>query len=239
MRSWTSTFLVAALVSLLAFGGAISCHGLVGSSQITGVKFSGDYKRLIIESNGAIGSPRALPSFRPARLILDFDGSVPGQGLQTSKSKKNGIADIQVKATPTGTRIELDFGSVPLPRYRIRKLNDYVIVFLEQGGVPISPNSAPRLHGSAAKPPLPRSHAARKEPVRPNTPKVPAPRARSRDGLLIKSTSVVDGNIVLHVADAKRPKQVYRIQIGVDLRQPGFKAAEIRRSVGKGAKGPS
>jgi hypothetical protein len=48
-------------------------------------------------------------------------------------------------------------------------------------------------------------------------------------GLFIKSAEVIEGLIVLEVADRKEPHSAYRIKLGVDLAQQGFNTAHIRR----------
>ena len=113
----------------------------------------------------------------------------------------------------------LDFGGAAAPEHKIRRVGDYLMVFLGDW----TPKAAPPKK-TAAAPPIP---ARPPQVVRPK-PNPPTRLALDSSGLTIKSVEVVDGVIVLQVANRTKPAGNYRIDLGINFDQLGFSVANVQ-----------
>jgi hypothetical protein len=188
-------------------------------NTITEVSVAPDLRRVIIKCSDPVGQYNTFRLDRPPRLVIDVAGARPGRDLKSNRPEQNGGLKVQVAESRTGAHVVLDFGGAPVPELRIRSIGTYLIVFMDRWEIP---KKAP----SQASPEKTASHKPASES--PKAVAKPRPRESSgRSDLMIKSARVVDGLIVLTVADRQHPEHVYRIDLGVNFQQMGFVSAGI------------
>ncbi|MBM3303094.1 MAG: AMIN domain-containing protein, partial [Deltaproteobacteria bacterium] len=209
------TILCLMALSVVCWDGSASA-----TDTVTEVKMSPDLRRVIMKSSGKIANHNAFQLDRPPRLVIEIPGVSPGKVPKSSRAEHNGGVKIDVSESKSGTHVVLDFGGAPVPQYHIRRMDAYLIVFLEDWRPPQGP-AAPR-SASNHKSGKTTSTVAMTER---NKSAIPAEEHRS--DVIIKSAEVVDGLMVLVVADKMRPERLYRIDLGVNFQLRGFVCAEI------------
>ena len=194
------------------------------AESLTKVKVSPDLQRVIIESSGTIAKYNAFELDRPPRLVIDMDGVLPGKAAKVTPPERTGGLKIQVSESRSGTHVVLDFGGGPVPTYRIRPMDNYLIVFLGEWTAPTA--KAPPL--SASKPASKSRHQSSKaRSPEPSPGKLAGKKISKPSDLTIQSATVSNGIIVLKVADRAKPERLFRINLGVNLDRLGFVSAGI------------
>ncbi|MFH1117227.1 MAG: AMIN domain-containing protein [Pseudomonadota bacterium] len=216
MRNCPSTLPVALLFAVILAASAVSA-----GEDLAKVTASPDLRRVVIESSGIIGRYNAFELERPPRLVIDIDGVKPGKEAKTIPPERTGGLRIQVSESRSGTHVVLDFGGGPVPSHRIRHMDNYLIVFLGTWRAPSA--GTPSTEGAEVSKPKPKAPAVRH---------VESTEKRNGTGsnlsdLTIKSAQVMDGIIVLKVADRANPDRLFRINLGVNLDRLGFVSAGI------------
>lgn len=188
------------------------CVSLCNAANLSEITVASDMKRVAVKFEGKIGSYTDVTAQHPSRLIIEVPGatiirSPRIQGLST----ESGLT-VRTAKTPTSARIVMDFGNGPLPEYKIKQMDGYLLVFLADAplAVPVRNSAVPA-------------------PVRqPAVITAPEPTAVSdTSGLVIKSAQVQNGKMVLHVIRESNPGTLYRIDLGVDFDHLGFSSAKI------------
>lgn len=230
MRNWLVVLLEVALIVTMC--GAFSA---VEAAYLNSVKVTPDLRRIVIESSGNIGTYNAFELDRPPRLVVDVKGLRPGNGPKMVPPARTGGLKIQVSESRYGAHVVLDFGGGPVPSYRIRRMDKYLIVFLGDWQAP-----------AAVGPPKARPEAvSRVNPKSVGIPRKRAPIKRSpgkvskASDLKIKSARVINGIIVLKVVDRANPERLFRVNLGVNLERRGFVSAGIYPVTPKGGASPS
>ncbi|MGB6063354.1 MAG: hypothetical protein WBG50_01010 [Desulfomonilaceae bacterium] len=153
---------------------------------------------------------------RPSRLVIDIPAASVAAEPQIIGLEKNSALRIRIAKTGKGAQVVLDFGASPVPDHKLHRIDDYLIVLLgewqtqQRAQTPPKPARTPEEHAVAA----PRQ-----------SPQVVTHAAGST--LLIKSVGETNGVIVLKAAKKTQPRHVYRIDIGVDFQNLGFKEANV------------
>jgi len=192
----------------------------IPNGKITEVSVSQDLRRVTIKSDGLMGRHTVSTGLSPSRLIIDVEGAgMPKPPQLNGLAKASGLAVKVVKAQ-SGARVVLDFGASNLPAHKIRRLGNYLLVFLQEW----EPKPAP----SARSAPEKASFSDRAVPV--VRCKTERPYDASASELSIKSAAVVDGLIVITLASRDNPGVTYRIDLGVDFQKLGFSTARISAS---------
>ncbi|MBI4961809.1 MAG: AMIN domain-containing protein [Desulfomonile tiedjei] len=195
------------------------------TGKITEVSVSPDLKRVTIKSDGIIGPHTVSTASNPSRLIIDVEGaSVATPPPAHAVSKASGLAVKAVK-NQSGARVVMDFGASPLPVHKIRRLGNYLLVFLQEweptpaASGRITPDKVP-----VAEPTPAVVRRRIEKPLVSSTSNLPI---KSSSDLSIKSAEVSDGLIILTLANRERPGMIYRIDLGVDFEKLGFSTAKI------------
>jgi hypothetical protein len=254
-------YIVRALTAIccvaLFHGVAADVGAAIASGKIAEVNVSPDLRRVTVRTEGFMGNHKESTAANPSRLILDIPGMTLAKPPALTGAGKYGGLGIRTAQSESGARVVLDFGNAPIPEHRIRRLGNYLMVFLQEWNSATGPphragwETAPAAKESASLPQEgirrdnPWSNPGAKGAQQEAQPK-PLPRSqreerphrlrpvteiiRSHNGspeLFIRSAEVSDGLIVLHVGARDNPAMIYRIDLGVDFSQLGFSAARI------------
>jgi hypothetical protein len=212
------------LVTAIAFVAIISGSAqAIPAGKITAVTVSQDLRRVTIKSEGVIGPHTASVSENPSRLTIDMAGAGVAKNLQMrGVSQAAGLA-VRVAKHQSGARVILDFGTSIIPAHKIRRLGNYLLVFLQKWDPkPISVNQIRREKVSLPDQPTP---VVRRKTERPHN--------GSPAEVSIKSAEVVDGLVMVTLASRRNPGVTYRIDLGVDFEKLGFSTARISASDSK------
>lgn len=247
-----------AICFLVLFQGAAADVGAtLTTGKITEVSVSSDMRRVTVKTEGIVGNHVESTAANPSRLIIDLAGVTVGKPLAVTGAGKDSSLGIRVAKNDLGARVVMDFGTSPVPGYRVRRLGSYLMVFFQDWTPPITQSQhRTGVDRPAVKepPPVPGQRIRREEAgsiashraPREETHRMPRVKTRSEDisavlqpvseavrpndgpaELFIRSAEVAGGVIVLHVARRSNPATIYRIDLGVDFSQLGFSAARI------------
>jgi hypothetical protein len=218
MLSLKQTNCLAVIATIFAMVFFFESTGLAAGT-ITDVKISPDLKRVIVKCEGPIDERMSSSVQRSSLLVIDLAGATLGDVERSTRAGREAGLEVRVSKTNTGARLVLDFGGAAVPEHKIRRVGDYLMVFLGEW----TPKAAPPTK-TAATPPRPAqpAHAA---PAKSNP---PVRLALDSSGLTIKSVKVVDGVIVLQVANRTKPAGNYRIDLGINFDQLGFSVANVQ-----------
>jgi hypothetical protein len=120
--------------------------------------------------------------------------------------EKDSALQVRIANARNGAQVVLDFGTAPVPDYKVRQIDNYVIVLLGEW------QSQPRIQGNAEP-----AKAPAKRPTSANPQNAPVVAHAVGSELLIKSVEEANGLIVLKVAKRTEPQRVYRVELGVDF----------------------
>jgi hypothetical protein len=201
-----------ALIVILAIA---ALPGKSYAAEITDISVTPDSKRVAVKFEGNIGNYSEHMLQNPARLAIDIPGADVARSVRTEDGHKD-FVQVRASKTASGTRLLLNFGAAGIPEYKIRKMDNYLIVFLGDKFMKVPPQA-----------PGPRADTRTKIPPRPSVTSFNAPAPAASRGLSIKSAEVENGLIVLKVSDTNRPNTVYRIDLGVDFQHMGFSTANV------------
>lgn len=220
--------LMVVLVSALLCCGAGSSYAGI----ITEIKLSPDSQRLIIRSQGDVGSLVAKPLRNPSRLALDFDEAQVKNLPSVLTFNDRLIPRIRIANFKRGCRIVADFGRYAVPEHKIRRIDDYVIVFLGKfrpAAYDDEPAQSSSMHkGSQISKPdrlleIDSKNSASKARRR----RTSISNAQNGASFFLKSAKVVRDRIVLEVFDSKDHNRPYVVNLDLDLSNRGFNGATI------------
>ncbi len=191
----------------------------LAAGKIEGVKISPDLKRVIVKYKGPVDERMSSSVQRSSLLVIDLAGAILGDVERCTRAGREAGLEVRVSKTNSGARLVLDFGGAAVPEHKIRRVGDYLMVFLREW----TPKAAPPAKIAAT--PLRLAKPAQATPPKPDP---PARLALDSSGLTIKSVEVVDGLIVLQVANRTKPAGNYRIDLGINFDQLGFSVANVQ-----------
>lgn len=175
---------------------------------IAAVNLTPDNKRVIIKTDGQVGTHSAFVIERPCRLVIDFESTGLGAVARRIKVGRDPIEEIRLGNTDSRARVVVDFGDRPVPTFRIDRMNNGIVVMLGESIVQSAAGSAkPKLAAfQTVAQPLPvRAPGA-------GVPKSPAA------GLSVNKAGVTDGLVVVELADGKNSKGKYRLVVDLDTK---------------------
>lgn len=213
----TNCLVVIAIIFAMVF--FFESAGLAAGT-ISDVRISPDLKRVLVKCEGPVGERISSSVQRSSLLVIDLAGADLGDVERSTRAGREAGLEVRVSKTHSGARLVLDFGGAAAPEHKIRKVGDYLMVFLDQW----TPKAAAPKK-TAVTSPRPASHAPQAARPKPNP---PARLASNSSGLTIKSVEVVDGVIVLQVANGTKPAGNYRIDLGINFDQLGFSVANVQ-----------
>lgn len=212
------TWVIFAVLLFCVSYGAATAAAKITLDEVT---VSSDLKRVIMKASGLISHYNAFELDRPPRLVVDIAGTLPRKALKIPPPAQNGGLKIVVAESRAGTHVVLDFGGAPVPAHRIRRMKSYLIVFVDDWR-PL--RQTPESRQARRKPSTDRAPARSKQPAPKN---FSQPEQEKKSDLTIQSAEVIDGLIVLKVADRTDPQRLYRIDLGVNFQKMGFVSAGI------------
>jgi len=208
----------------------------VPPGRITQVTASPDARRVTVKCDGMMGPHSVSTGTNPSRLIIDVEGMGIVRSPQINAAAKASGLDVRVAKSSSGARVVLDFGTSAIPSHKIRRLGNYLLVFLQEWEPKAgpSPSIEPRVEPRTEPRVEPRVETRRTPISNRAAPVAGSKNKKPYEGespeLSIKSAAVVDGLIVLTVAHRDNPGVTYRIDLGVDIHKLGFSTAKISSS---------
>ncbi|MEW6140780.1 MAG: AMIN domain-containing protein [Thermodesulfobacteriota bacterium] len=219
--AFLSRAILLTLLGAILFTALSGIHCATAANAVTEVSVTPDLKRVIVKCSQEVQQYNSFRLDRPPRLVIDVTGARPDPGLKPIPPAHNGGLKVQVAESPTGAHVVLDFGGAAVPNMRIKRMGTYLIAFLDEW---TPPKKQPPASAVTERKPSPKQTASSSHPVTTKAP--PEPRT-ARSDLIIESARVIDGLIVLAVADRSHPERKYRIDLGVSFEQMGFVSAGI------------
>ncbi len=202
------------------FAMAICARPVLAAGKIADVKISPDLKRVIVKCEGQIDERVSASIVRSSLLVVDVAGAALGDVERSTRAGQGAGLEVRVSKTSSGARMVLDFGGTAVPEHKIRRVGDYLMVFLGEW----TPKDAAPVKTAAPNPSRP--PAQRPQVAQPKT-SPPVRLGLDSSGFTVKSVEVVDGVIVLQVANRTNSAGNYRIELGINFDQLGFSVANI------------
>jgi hypothetical protein len=247
--SWIACAICAATILVAA-----AYPGLAATScTITQVKISPDLRRVVVKTDSPMKEHVVSSLDKPPRLVIEMAGVRPAGVEPTMPPGVRAGLGVRVSGTGSGSQLVLDFGGSPLPQYRIRRVDNYLMVFLGEW-TPPSPQALGISPDAPASKAVPQPLLARgQQPIRPvatsKSPVLPQtvpqqrpalPPASTGSGrlssakfpstpgaLTIKSAQVIGDSIVLQVAKREKPGHICRLELGIDFDRKRLNLANI------------
>ncbi len=212
------TFFLVLITAMFAM--AICERPVLAAGKIDDIKISPDLKRVVVKCEGHIDKGVSAPIVRSSLLVVDFVGAALGAVERSTRAGQGAGLEARVSKINSGVRLVLDFGGAAVPEHKIRRVGDYLMVFLGEW----TPKEAtpPKI----AAPNTSRPPAQSLQVAQPKT-NPPVKLGLDSSGFTVKSVEVVDGVIVLQVANRTNPGGNYRIELGINFDQLGFRVANI------------
>jgi len=126
---WLAGALAVGLV--LSSAQVYATEGSVG--KITAVDLAPDGKRISVTLQGPVGRHVAFVIEQPHRLVIDFANASLGQVARRIPGQLSALKEIRVGENEYRARLVADFGSRPVPPFRINRIGDRVFVALQKG----------------------------------------------------------------------------------------------------------
>jgi hypothetical protein len=205
---------------VIAIVAMVFCEGIVlAAGKIADVKISPDLKRVVVKCGGLVDERMSSSVQRSSLLVIDLAGAGLGDIERSTRAGREAGLEVRVSKTNSGARLVLDFGGAAVPEHKIRRVGDFLMVFLGEW----TPKAAPPSKTVVTSPrPVQPAQAARPKP------NSPVKLSLDSSGLTIRSAEVVDGMIVLQVASRTKPAGNYRIDLGINFDQLGFSVANVQ-----------
>lgn len=208
--------LIPIIFAVCALSTIIFNSSVMASNAIIEVSASPDLRRVAIKSERQIGSHTVGVMASPSRLVIGIPAAGVTQEPLVTGLEKDSALQVRIANTRNGAQVVLDFGTAPVPDYKVRQIDNYVIVLLGEW------QSQPRIQGTAEP-----VKAPAKRPTSASVQNAPVTAHTVGSDLLIKSVEEVNGLIVLKVAKRTEPQRVYRVELGVDFQHLGFNGANV------------
>ena len=192
----------------------------LAAGRIDDVEISPDLKRVVVKCEGPVDERMSSSVHRSSLLVIDLPGADLGDIERSTRAGREAGLEVRVSKTRSGARLVLDFGGAAAPEHKIRRVGDYLMVFLGDW----IPKAAPSKRRAAAPPRPARHHPQTVQPG----PNPPARSVLNSSSLTIKSVEVINGVIVLQVANRTKPAGNYRVELGINFDQLGFNVANVQ-----------
>ena len=157
-RKQTNCLAVIAIIFAMVF--FCGSTGLA-AGKIADVKISPDLKRVVVKCEGLVDQRMSSSIQRSSLLVIDIAGAGLGDIERSTRSGREAGLEVRVSKTNSGARMVLDFGGAAVPEHKIRRVGDYLMVFLDQW----TPKAAAPTK-TAATPPRPAQPAQATPPRR-------------------------------------------------------------------------
>ncbi len=209
------------LVLIAVMFGIATCERpVLAAGKIADVKISPDLKRVIVKCEGRIDERVSASIVRSSLLVIDFVGAALGDVERSTRAGQGAGLEARVSKISSGVRLVLDFGGAAAPEHKIRRVGDYLMVFLGEW----TPKEAAPIKTAVPNPSRPSGQRPQVAQLKTNP---PVKLGLDSLGFTIKSVEVVDGVIVLQVANRTNSAGNYRIELGINFDQLGFSVANI------------
>jgi hypothetical protein len=166
-----------------------------------------------------VGQHKAFVMQSPNRLVMDLEGTSLGSVPPHVKLERGPIEEIRLGQKDSRTRVVVDFGSRPVPPFKVHRQDKTVVLTLDHKAALVL-----RTPPAKAQPIAPGVERARPLNIKPEskraetTPKVTegAPRASDLSDLVVKSSGTKEDLVFVELADRRDPKRIYHLVIDYD-----------------------
>lgn len=198
----------------LILGIAWAYPGYAASGVITGVKVASDLTKIVIKSQGDVGKHAAFVLNGPHRLVVDVADASAAHTRRRIRVDREPIREIRVGESPSRVRVVVDFGSNPVPPFKIQRMSDSILVMLGKPRI-----SSPSAASSANASPARRSKSLL-------TRRAERGSRNTCDSKMLVKRSGVKGNLVfVELVCPRDPRKEYRIVVDLD-----FDAVRVRNA---------
>jgi hypothetical protein len=188
---------------------------------LTDVKIAQDQKRIVIKHEGDLGKHAAFVIERPHRLVVDFSSTALGKTPRKINVNGREIREIRLGQTPSRARLVVDFGSNPVPAFRIQRMDGALLVML---GSSIAPRSAQGPGASAERERTASSFGKSKS--------VPESAKSQASPLAVKRAGIEDDLVYVELVDKNKPGKTYRLVVDCSLRKLAVRHASLSDEAG-------
>ncbi len=137
------------ILAVLIFSMQAAESRAISSTKITEVKISEDLRRVIVKANGLLNPVQSGRLESPSRLAIQVPDASLGDVDHTISNPDNGALLVRVSSSGSGVRLVLDFGKAAVPEYRMRLMDDCLIVFLGSPGTHPADTEQPSFSSAA------------------------------------------------------------------------------------------
>ena len=118
-------------VIAIIFAMVLFCESTgLAAGKIADVKISPDLKRVIVKCEGPVDERTSSSIQRSSLLVIDVAGADLGDVERSTRAGREAGLEVRVSKTHSGARLVLDFGGAAVPEHKIRRVGDYLMVFL-------------------------------------------------------------------------------------------------------------
>lgn len=188
-------------------------------ASLTGIQVSQDLKRITITSDGQVGEHKAFVMQSPNRLVMDLEGTTLGSAPTRLKVDRGPITEIRAGHKDSRTRIVVDFGSRPVPPYKVHRQGGAIVLALDHRAAlaPKTPAAAaPQLAPGVDRPRPLHVKTEVKKPESTPKPAESASRPTDLSDLVVKSSGVKEDLVFVELADRRDPKRIYHLVVDLD-----------------------
>jgi hypothetical protein len=186
-----------------------------GTGEIVGLSLSPDYKKLLVKVIGAVSLRESFVTASPNVLALDFEAAGFNGPQPLTRYDKGPVRMLKTDTSGPSQRVYVDFRGPVAPEYRIKRIGDFFIVFMDEEDIVRAQSAAP----SKAPPGGLTGKADGSIPVKEDP----------DSNLSIEGASAKDDTIFLTVMDRNDPSRSYKITLSIDFESLGFNKASVSR----------
>jgi hypothetical protein len=104
-----------------------------GAGKITAVDLAPDGTRISVTLQGPVGKDVAFVMEQPYRLVIDFPNTSLGQVARKIPGQLYPVREVRMGENESRARLVADFGSTPVPPFKINRIGDRVFVLFQNG----------------------------------------------------------------------------------------------------------
>jgi hypothetical protein len=184
-----------------------------GTGEIVDIRLSPDNKKLLIKVAGAVSLRESFVTANSKLLALDFEAAGFANVSPITRYENGPIKMIQIDTRGASQRIFVDFRGPVAPDYRVKRMGDFFMVFMDEEDIIRAQSSAPPTGQDRSK-----SYGNRI-----------AVKSDPGSKVSVLSADVKGDVICLEVVDNEKPSKAYKVTLSIDFDTMGFNRASVSR----------